>query len=167
MFGLIFDKKLFRSFYFTKSNIGWYWLLRATINKYVFKINENAKFPVSSGNRIDNPDNVFFDYDDLQNFQHFGCYFSNVNNGEIHIGKGTVIAPNVGIITTNHCQKNIRAHLKPKNVKIGKNCWIGMNVMILPGVVLGNNTNVGAGSVVTKSFPLGNTTIAGNPAKVI
>ena len=42
-----------------------------------------------------------------------------------------------------------------------------MNSMILPGVVLGDRTIVGAGSVVTKYFPEGNCVIAGNPAKVI
>jgi acetyltransferase-like isoleucine patch superfamily enzyme len=42
-----------------------------------------------------------------------------------------------------------------------------MNAMILPGVHLGDNTIVGAGSVVTKSFPEGNVVIAGNPAKII
>lgn len=54
-----------------------------------------------------------------------------------------------------------------KDVIIGKKCWIGMNAIILPGVKLGDNTIVGAGSVVTKSFPDGNLVIAGNPAKII
>jgi acetyltransferase-like isoleucine patch superfamily enzyme len=54
-----------------------------------------------------------------------------------------------------------------KDVVIGNKCWIGMNAMILPGVHLGDNTIVGAGSVVTKSFPEGNVVIAGNPAKLI
>ncbi|HCZ3018802.1 TPA: type 8 capsular polysaccharide synthesis protein Cap8J, partial [Staphylococcus aureus] len=45
--------------------------------------------------------------------------------------------------------------------------WIGMNSVILPGVELGEHTIVGAGSVVTKSFPEGNVVIGGNPAKVI
>ena len=42
-----------------------------------------------------------------------------------------------------------------------------MNSVILPGIVLGNHTIVGAGSIVTKSFPEGNCVIAGNPAKKI
>ena len=50
---------------------------------------------------------------------------------------------------------------------IGQGCWIGMNSVILPGVVLGEKTIVGAGSVVTKSFLEGYCVIAGNPAKKI
>lgn len=54
-----------------------------------------------------------------------------------------------------------------KDVVIGSNCWIGMNAVILPGVVLGDRTIVGAGGIVTKSFPNGHCIIAGNPAKII
>lgn len=52
-------------------------------------------------------------------------------------------------------------------IKIGNDCFIGMNSIILPGVELGDNTIVGAGSVVTKSFKQGKVVIAGNPAKII
>ncbi|MCX0384689.1 acyltransferase [Clostridium perfringens] len=50
---------------------------------------------------------------------------------------------------------------------IGNNCFIGQNSIILPGVTLANNTIVGAGSVVTKSFRSEGCIIAGNPARVI
>ena len=52
-------------------------------------------------------------------------------------------------------------------IKIGNNCFIGTNATIILGVTLGDNTIVGAGSVVTKSFPEGNVVIAGNPARII
>jgi len=52
-------------------------------------------------------------------------------------------------------------------IKIGNNCFIGMNSIIMPGIELADNTIVGAGSVVTKSFLQGNVVVAGNPAKVI
>lgn len=50
---------------------------------------------------------------------------------------------------------------------IGENCWIDMNSVVLPGVMLGPRTTVGAGAVVTKSFPEGHSIIAGNPAHVV
>ena len=51
-------------------------------------------------------------------------------------------------------------------ISIGRGCWIGQNVTVLPGVTLGDNVIVGAGSIVTSSFP-SNVIIAGSPAKVI
>ena len=87
--------------------------------------------------------------------------------GNIIIGKGTYIAPNVGIITANHIFSDLDKHEVAKDVILGKQCWVGMNAIILPGVMLGDHTVVGAGSVVTKSFPEGYCVIAGNPAIVI
>lgn len=52
-------------------------------------------------------------------------------------------------------------------IEIGNNCFIGVNSIILHGVVLGDNVIVAAGSVVTKSFISGNVVIGGNPARVI
>ncbi|MDD3999766.1 MAG: DapH/DapD/GlmU-related protein [Bacilli bacterium] len=95
-----------------------------------------------------------------------GNYFQSLG-AKIFIGKGTYIAPNVGIITTNHDIKNPEKHVIGQDVIIGANCWIGMNAMILPGVKLGDHTVIGAGAVVTKSFPEGFCVIAGNPAKKI
>ena len=111
------------------------------------------------------PENITFHPDDLNNFQTFGNYFQAL--GKITIGHGTWIAPNVGLITANHCVDNLEEHEPAKPITLGENCWIGMNSTILPGVTLGPRTIVGAGSVVTKSFPDGNCVIAGNPAKVI
>lgn len=87
--------------------------------------------------------------------------------GVISIGSGTYIAQNVGLITENHDINNLDNHLKSQNISIGRNCWIGMNSVILPGVVLGDKTIVGAGAVVTSSFPKGHIVIAGVPARVI
>ena len=128
--------------------------------------NRHIPFPVSHRNNIGVADHIIFDVNDMNNFQNFGCYFQAFD-GSIYVGKGTYIAPNVGIITQNHNKEDLDKHVAAKDVTIGRNCWIGMNSVVLPGVTLGDNVIVGAGSVVTKSFPEGNCTIAGNPAKII
>ncbi|WP_295020690.1 DapH/DapD/GlmU-related protein [Sulfurimonas sp.] len=59
-----------------------------------------------------------------------------------------------------------QGHSAPKSVTLKYGCWIGANTIILPGVTIGQNSVVGAGSVVTKSIPE-NAVYAGNPAKII
>ena len=85
----------------------------------------------------------------------------------IHIGRGSYIAPNVGIITSNHRIDSLDEHESGQDVILGERCWIGMNAVILPGVVLGPGTVVAAGSVVTKSFPEGHSVIGGVPATLL
>ena len=92
-----------------------------------------------------------------------GCYFQ-AYGARIVIGKGNYIAPNVGFITQNHDIADLSIRSEAKDIIIGCNCWIGMNSVVLPGVILGDNTIVGAGAVVTKSFPKGNIVIGGVPA---
>ena len=108
---------------------------------------------------------IKFDPSSINIFQQSGCYYQAFD--EIIIGKDVWIGQNTGIITANHDLKNPEKHMQGKKVVIGDKTWIGMNCLILPGVVLGPNTVVGGGSVVTKSFPLGHCVIAGNPAKLI
>lgn len=93
-----------------------------------------------------------------------GCYLQG--NGGIHIGNYVHFASNIGIISGNHDVYDQMQHVT-KEVRIDDYCWIGMGAIILPGVHLGKRIIVGAGSVVTKSFPEGFCIIAGNPAKVI
>lgn len=87
-------------------------------------------------------------------------------NGGLYIGSNVDITTNCGIISGNHDVLNHSKHIN-KEVRIEDHCWIGMNTMILPGVHLGPRTVVGAGSVVTKSFPEGFCIIAGNPARLV
>lgn len=94
-----------------------------------------------------------------------GCYIHGVNR--IYIGDYTQFGPNVGLMSGNHDLYDYRKQQDAKPIIIGKYCWIGMGVVILPEVELGDFTIVGAGAIVTKSFPEGRCVIAGNPAKKI
>ena len=102
-------------------------------------------------------------------------------NGNILIGENTLFGPNVFISSGKHHyklrSKTIREQdadalaFYPKEdvyskISIGNDCWIGVNSVIMSGVVLGNGVIVGAGSIVTKSFS-DYSIIAGVPAKVI
>lgn len=93
-----------------------------------------------------------------------GCYIQGT--GKIEIGDYTIIAPNVGIISANHSLYDYSQHEKG-SVIIGRYCWIGMNSIIMPNVVLGDHTIVAGGAVVTKKFEGGYCVIGGNPAKII
>lgn len=166
---LFYEKKYLKGKDFSnyKYTNGWRWVLHNVFMQKIIGINRYVPYPVSFRMTVMNYENIEFDVDDLDNFQKAGSYFQAASDAHIYIGKGTYIAGNVGIITANHDLNNLELPAPGKDVKIGKKCWIGMNSMILPGVELGEHTIVGAGSVVTKSFPEGNCVIAGNPAKCI
>lgn len=103
----------------------------------------------------------------FEDYCHIGCI------NKITIGDGCLIASKVFITDHYHGEiksSELRPAVKPLyskgEVTIGKNVWIGDNVCIMPGVSIGDNCIIGAGSVITKSFPE-NTVIAGIPAKII
>lgn len=91
----------------------------------------------------------------------------------IIIGNGTIIAPNVIIVDSDfHAlwPPENRAYNPgfetDENVNIGENVWVGMNSLILKGVTIGNNSVIGAGSVVSSDIPA-DCIACGNPAKMI
>lgn len=101
-------------------------------------------------------------------------FFANYNLTVLDVGKVTIgdnaqIAPNVSIYTAGH-----PVHPDSRNsgyeygidISIGDNVWIGGSTCILPGVHIGNNVVIGAGSVVTKDIP-DNVIAVGNPCRVI
>lgn len=91
--------------------------------------------------------------------------FTCMCRAKVMIEDDVCIGPNVSILTANHDFINHKI-IKYAQIKICKNVWIGANVTILPGVTIGENSVVGAGSVVTKDVqPF--TVVAGNPAKFI
>lgn len=92
-----------------------------------------------------------------------------MDGGGITIGSHCFIGPNCGMYTAVHAttaeerNKGLEIALP---IVIGDNCWLGGDVTILPGVTIGNNTIIGAGSVVTKDIPC-NVVAAGNPCRVL
>lgn len=92
-----------------------------------------------------------------------------VDDINIFIGNNVMFAPNVTISTTGHpIHPNLRKNGEQFSfpVKIEDNVWIGSGVVILPGVTIGENSVIGAGSVVTKDIPK-NVVAVGNPCKVL
>lgn len=106
---------------------------------------------------------------------HMGDYvYANFNltlvdDTHIYIGDYTMLGPNVTLATAGHpIAPELRAQVYQYNVPIhiGKNCWLGAGVIVLPGVTIGDNTVIGAGSVVTKDIPA-NVVAVGNPCRVL
>ena len=93
------------------------------------------------------------------------CNF--IDDGLIEIGKAVMFGPGVTIATVGHpINPAMREYMYTDHVKIGDNCWIGVNVTICPGVTIGENTVIGAGSVVTGDIPA-NVLAVGNPCRVV
>ncbi|WP_443662498.1 maltose acetyltransferase domain-containing protein [Clostridium sp.] len=95
--------------------------------------------------------------------------FVIVDDIDVYIGEHVMIAPNVTITPTGH---PVDSELRRPGtqfsipVRIGNNVWIGSNVVILPGITIGDNAVIGAGSVVTHDIPE-NVVAVGNPCHLL
>ena len=112
----------------------------------------------------DNGKNIFVGEDFLANYN-----VTILDISPVYIGNYCMIGPNSLITTVGHPlspqgRRDKLAQAKP--IKIGDDVWIGGNCTILPGVTIGNNVIIAAGSVVTKDIP-DNCVVAGVPSKVI
>ncbi len=92
-----------------------------------------------------------------------------VDDTHIYVGDNTMFGPNVTVATAGHpINPELRKKAYQYNfpVHIGKNCWIGAGALIMPGITVGDNVVIGAGSVVTKDLP-DNVVAVGNPCRVL
>lgn len=92
-----------------------------------------------------------------------------VDDTHIYIGDYTMLGPNVVLATAGHpIDPQLREKALQYNlpVHIGRNCWLGAGVIVMPGVTIGDNTVIGAGSVVTRDIPA-NVVAVGNPCRVL
>lgn len=101
-------------------------------------------------------------------------FYSNHNliildGAKVKFGDNVFVGPNCGFYTAGH-PENIEQRNEgleyARPISVGNNVWFGGNVTVLPGVTIGDNTIIGAGSVVTKDIPE-NVVAAGNPCRVI
>ena len=103
------------------------------------------------------------------NFVYGNFNLTLVDDGDIFIGDNCMFGPNVTIATAGHpVEPGLRSRGMQFNlpVRIGKNVWVGGGAVLLPGVTIGDNTVIGAGSVVTKDIPA-NVVAVGNPCRVL
>lgn len=94
-----------------------------------------------------------------------GCEFDGRNG--IVIGPNTWIGPRVSLVSMNHDPADYSRYLESEPIVIGANCWLGTNVVVLPGVRLGNHVICAAGSVVTASVAENDVLLAGTPARIV
>lgn len=101
-------------------------------------------------------------------YANFNCVILDV--AEVHIGDNVLLAPNVQLYTAGH-PLDVKSRVEEgvefgHPIHIGDNAWLGGGVIVCPGVSIGENSVIGAGSVVTKDIPA-NVVAAGNPCRVI
>jgi galactoside O-acetyltransferase len=100
-------------------------------------------------------------------YANFG--FTAVDDTHIYVGDCCQFGPNVVLATAGHpIDPDLRrqGYQYNKPIRIGKNCWLGAGVIVLPGVTIGDNAVIGAGSVVTKDIP-DHVVAVGNPCRVL
>ncbi len=157
-------KKFFRRVLCIPPNVPLsFWWMNVWAKK-LLRVNADCPWPVHFTSRIIHPDRVKFgkglNYPGDSPHTYIQAY-----NG-IEIGDDVNMGPGVGLISANHDLLDNSRHLPAPPIRIGDRCWIGMNAIVLPGVELGENTIVAAGSVVARSFKKGYQVLAGNPARV-
>ncbi|WP_051253550.1 acyltransferase [Paenibacillus alginolyticus] len=127
---------------------------RARLRKYLLEeiwLEDYIRMGMKIGENCDIQPGVIFDYSH--------CWL-------IKIGNNVTIAPQAYLLTHDASTKKMMNYTKIGSIIIEDNVFIGARALIMPGVTIGKNSIVGAGSIVTKSIPEGSVAV-GNPARVI
>lgn len=133
------------------------------IPQKIFRINSQVPWPVHYTSKVRSVENIqkgiFCDPGDS-----IGVYIQAING--IIFGDNIEISPGVKIISASHKHDKHLEHEHSEPIRIGSNTFIYANAIVLPGVQIGENVIIGAGSVVTKNIP-DNSVAVGNPCRVI
>ncbi len=130
-------------------------------SKTVYKLIYGSRFKVGKGTTWRKHLSVMIDKSGRVEIGE-GCFFNNYcsvnSNGSIVIGENTIFGENVKIYDHNHRFKSADVAVRDQGfsngkVKIGKNCWIGSNVIILKGADIGDHCVIGSGAVVACRIP--------------
>lgn len=133
----------------------------------ILRFQSELKFNVNFTSRIIGGNLKYHnDLTTLSSFAISGSSYIQSING-IVLGKNFLYGPGLRLISSNHDLTDKNKSVSAQPISIGDHCWFGANVIILPGVTIGNNCVIGAGSVVTKKFEEDNLVIAGNPARIL
>ena len=141
-----------------------------SFNKRILGVNRKGDFLLNFTSRVNSPINLIVLKGDDNSSVYLslatsgGCYYQAING--IEIGEGTIWSNNCSFISSNHSFTDLKMHVKAKKIIIGKNVWFGSNCVVLPEVIIGDYSIIGAGSIVTKKFPE-YSIVVGNPAKLI
>jgi acetyltransferase-like isoleucine patch superfamily enzyme len=133
-------------------------LIRRILGKSGKNINVHSPFHCDFGYNIEVGEDFFANFN-----------LTILDENHVTFGDHVFIGPNCSFYTAIHPldidrrNRNIEAALP---IHVGSNVWFGGNVTVLPGVTIGSNTTIGAGSVVTRDIP-DNVVAAGNPCRVI
>mgnify|MGYP001087614667 CR=1 FL=1 len=160
---LYFSLRILGGKNFSNDLYGPFALFKFLIVQKFFRVNHHVPWPVHWTSQVKCPEKI---QKGTRNPGMALCCYLDGRNGII-VGKNVWIGPRVSIISQNHNTNNYHKYKDTKPIKIGDNCWLATNAVILPGVELGNHVVVAAGAVVTESFKQDNILLGGVPAKII
>ena len=152
-----------RLFYTKSKGVGVIYLMFFFIPQKIFRINGFVKWPVHFTSRINNVKKIKVGNRSCPGMNS-GCYIQAKNG--IVIGDNLRMGPNVGLISANHSISDYDAWEIAPPIELGNNVWLGMGVVVLPGVRIGDNVVIASNSVVNKDIPP-NVIAGGIPCRVI